>query len=47
MGHADAQMLFQVYGKWMSENNDVQIAILNSKLGSFAPLMPHEILKTG
>lgn len=24
MGHADAQMVFQVYGKWMSENNNAQ-----------------------
>ena len=47
MGHADAQMLFRVYGKWMNESNDAQIAILNSKLSSFAPLMPHDIFKTG
>lgn len=45
MGHADAQMLFQVYGKWMTENNDVQIAILNSKLSDFAPSMPHADFK--
>lgn len=45
MGHADAQMVFQVYGKWMSENNDAQVALLNSKLGEFAPQMPHPILK--
>ncbi|EKV96305.1 phage integrase family protein, partial [Escherichia coli 90.0091] len=25
MGHADAQMVFQVYGKWMSENNNAQV----------------------
>lgn len=45
MGHADAQMVFQVYGKWMSENNDAQVALLNSKLSNFAPLVPHSILK--
>lgn len=41
MGHADAQMVFQVYGKWMEENNQEQIALLSSKLSEFAPLMPH------
>ncbi len=41
MGHADAQMVFQVYGKWMEENNQAQIALLSSKLSEFAPLMPH------
>ncbi|AFJ47305.1 Arm DNA-binding domain-containing protein [Shimwellia blattae] len=46
MGHADAQMLFQVYGKWMSENNEAQLAILNSKLSGFAPPVPHWNLKS-
>jgi len=41
MGHADAQMVFQVYGKWMEENNLDQIAMLSSKLSDFAPTMPH------
>lgn len=45
MGHADAQMVFQVYGKWMSENNEEQITLLNSKLSSFAPSMPHGFLQ--
>ncbi|WP_417642376.1 tyrosine-type recombinase/integrase [Enterobacter kobei] len=45
MGHADAQMVFQVYGKWMSENNDAQVALLNTKLSEFAPQMPQHILK--
>ncbi|MCR2775488.1 site-specific integrase [Enterobacter hormaechei] len=40
MGHADAQMVFQVYGKWMEENNLDQIAMLSSKLSEFAPTMP-------
>ena len=40
MGHADAQMVFQVYGKWMEENNMDQIAMLSSKLSDFAPTMP-------
>lgn len=41
MGHADAQMVFQVYGKWMSENNNAQVALLNTQLSEFAPTMPH------
>lgn len=40
MGHADAQMVFQVYGKWMSENNNAQVALLNTQLSEFAPTMP-------
>ncbi|MBO9191185.1 MAG: site-specific integrase, partial [Escherichia coli] len=38
---ADAQMVFQVYGKWMSENNNAQVALLNTQLNEFAPTMPH------
>ncbi|EEC7638709.1 tyrosine-type recombinase/integrase, partial [Escherichia coli] len=41
MGHADAQMVFQVYGKWMSENNNAQVTLLNTQLSEFAPTMPH------
>lgn len=41
MGHASAQMVFNVYGAWMADNNAEQIAMLNQKLGDFAPLMPH------
>ncbi|MFP1495805.1 hypothetical protein ACLB1Q_04750 [Escherichia coli] len=37
MGHADAQMVFQVYGKWMSENNNAQVALLNTQLSEFCP----------
>ena len=40
MGHASAQMVFNVYGAWMADNNAEQIAMLNQKLGDFAPLMP-------
>lgn len=43
MGHANAQMLYQVYGKWMSENNANQIELLNRKIGTFAPPMPQKI----
>lgn len=41
MGHANAQMVYQVYAKWMTDNNGEQLAILNQKLSSFAPSMPH------
>ncbi|MGK9174166.1 site-specific integrase [Yokenella regensburgei] len=43
MGHADAQMVYKVYGRWMADNNLDQIAILNQKLSSFAPPMPHAV----
>ncbi|WP_147198575.1 Arm DNA-binding domain-containing protein [Pantoea sp. CCBC3-3-1] len=35
MGHTDAQMVYQVYGTWMQENNTEQIAMLNHKLNEF------------
>lgn len=40
MGHASAQMIYNVYGKWMTENNLDQIAILNAGFSGNAPLMP-------
>lgn len=41
MGHSSAQMLFTVYGKWMTENNHDQVGILNASFTQNAPLMPH------
>jgi len=41
LGHADAQMVYKVYGKWMSDNNQAQLAILNQKLSAYVPSMPH------
>ncbi|HBU6365750.1 TPA: site-specific integrase, partial [Citrobacter freundii] len=41
MGHTSAQMVYSVYGKWMSDNNDNQLAILNANFGGNAPQMPH------
>lgn len=41
MGHTSAQMVYSVYGKWMSDNNDNQLAILNANFGGSAPQMPH------
>lgn len=42
MGHRNVQMVYNVYGAWMSENNADQVSILNSRLSSFAPQMPQE-----
>ncbi len=44
MGHTNAQMVFNVYGTWMSENNSDQISILNKGLSGTAPQMPHETI---
>ncbi|MEH4265878.1 tyrosine-type recombinase/integrase [Klebsiella aerogenes] len=41
MGHASAQMVFNVYGAWMADSSAEQIKMLNQKLADFAPLMPH------
>ncbi len=40
MGHASAQMIYNVYGKGMTENNLDQIAILNAGFSGNAPFMP-------
>ena len=32
---------YSVYGKWMTDNNDNQLAILNANFGGNAPRMPH------
>ncbi|MCZ4057844.1 site-specific integrase [Pantoea sp. LMR881] len=42
MGHSSAQMLYNVYGKWMTENNHDQVAILNADFSQNAPPMPHK-----
>ncbi|WP_153011481.1 tyrosine-type recombinase/integrase, partial [Type-D symbiont of Plautia stali] len=41
MGHSSAQMLYTVYGKWMTENNLDQMAVLNAEFSRNAPPMPH------
>ncbi|WP_109885862.1 tyrosine-type recombinase/integrase [Klebsiella pneumoniae] len=41
MGHASAQMVFNVYGAWMADSSSDQIAMLNQELSDFAPSMPH------
>ncbi|KDV94041.1 hypothetical protein AB28_2373 [Raoultella ornithinolytica 2-156-04_S1_C2] len=35
-------MVFSVYGKWMSDQNGYQIALLNQNFDFNAPQMPHE-----
>ncbi|MDR0219425.1 MAG: site-specific integrase [Enterobacteriaceae bacterium] len=40
MGHTSAQMIYSVYGKWISDNNQSQLDILNADFSSNAPLMP-------
>lgn len=47
MGHVSAKMVYEVYGKWMSESDQSQIDMLNKSFSSFAPYMPHEAGKTG
>ncbi len=42
MGHTNAQMVFNVYAKWMSDKNGDQIAILNQNFGFNAPLIPQD-----
>lgn len=45
MGHASAQMVYNVYGKWMIDNNSNQLAILNANFSDNAPSMPHAVNK--
>lgn len=41
MGHVSAKMVYDVYGRWMSENDQSQIDILNSSFSEYAPPVPH------
>lgn len=41
MGHANAQMVYQVYGSWMKENDEAQRSLLNEKLNEFVPQVSH------
>ncbi|MCC3746768.1 site-specific integrase [Rouxiella badensis] len=40
MGHNSAQMVYNVYGKWMTENNSDQMSIMNAGFNQNAPNMP-------
>ena len=42
MGHTNAQMVFNVYGAWMKDNNHEQIELLNRRLSESVPCMPHK-----
>lgn len=42
MGYTNAQMVFTVYGKWMSEHDVDQIALLNTNFDFNTPSMPHK-----
>lgn len=44
MGHTDAQMVYKVYGKWMSEKSADQISLLNQTLSRFAPSLPQSMV---
>ncbi|EMM3426391.1 tyrosine-type recombinase/integrase [Klebsiella aerogenes] len=44
MGHANAQMVYNVYGAWMADNNQVQVKILNQSLSSYAPTAPQRVV---
>ena len=41
MGHTDAQMVYKVYGKWMSEKSGEQVALLNQRFHT----LPHHCPK--
>ncbi|WP_252830468.1 hypothetical protein, partial [Shigella sonnei] len=36
------QMVFNVYGAWMKDNNHEQIELLNKRLSESVPCMPHK-----
>ncbi|WP_026959130.1 site-specific integrase [Aliagarivorans taiwanensis] len=42
MGHSTAQMVFNVYGDWIPENDANQVAMLEASLKKSAPHMPHK-----
>lgn len=37
MGHTDAKMVYEVYGRWIGEMDRSQIDLLNSKLHTATP----------
>lgn len=45
MGHSDAQMLYRVYGKWMSEQSADQVTLLNNALSRHAPTVPQTLVR--
>lgn len=45
MGHVNAQMVYNVYGAWMKDNNQSQVNFLNQALNSFVPIVPQASCK--
>ncbi|EGB5750154.1 tyrosine-type recombinase/integrase, partial [Escherichia coli] len=45
MGHANAQMVYNVYGAWMKDNNQSQVEVLNRKLCTYVPQVPQRLNK--
>lgn len=43
MGHASAQMVYNVYGAWMPESSSEQVEMLSQKLSDYVPQIPHEV----
>lgn len=41
-GMTNAQMVYTVYGAWMSDNNQSQVDILNQGLADTAPRVPQK-----
>ncbi|ORM80678.1 hypothetical protein HA44_10755 [Mixta gaviniae] len=41
MGYSNSQMVYQVYGAWMPENNNDQVNLLNARLNEFVLHMPY------
>ncbi|RVR66123.1 integrase, partial [Citrobacter freundii] len=44
MGNTDAQMVYKVYGKWMSEKSGEQVTLLNKALSHIAPSLPQSMI---
>lgn len=42
MGHANAQIVYTVYGAWIADNSQSQVDILNEKLAAIAPKVPQK-----
>jgi integrase len=44
MGHTDAQMVYKVYGKWMSEKSDIEQVSGSTRRFHFAPSLPQSMV---
>lgn len=41
MGYSNSQMIYQVYGAWMPENNNDPVNLVNARLNEFVLHMPY------